>query len=291
MKTKLFFAAFGLFLFSQSIAAQEYHPMLNNSSWILRDYVSCCRLPQTWTIPAGEDVLVGDHTYKKFVNSSSASGNGSFIYLREDEDARKVYSLVNNTEVVLYDFSLLPGDVFEDFNVSVDYVEFNGLSRKRITLTRYDENYNINLTQVWIEGVGSPAHPFKPTINMYNALSSSGGRSVNLVCSFQDGQHIYGADDCETLRLGNDEFDVIETTEILFAPNPVENELTIIASVSLENATFKLFNSQGQLVREVQHMAGYQNIIYKDKLSSGFYFGQLLDSSGNLLKSGKILIK
>lgn len=291
MKTKLFFAAFGLFLFSQSIVAQEYHPMLNNPSWILRDFVNCCRPPQTWTIPAAEDVIIGDHTYKKFIYSTSASGNNnSFVYLREDEDQRKVYSLVNGSEVLLYDFSLLTGDVYEDFNVSVDYIEFNGFTRKRITLTRYEENYDINLTQTWIEGVGSPAHPFRPTINMYNALSSSGGRSVNLVCSFQDGQHIYGAENCETMRLGNDEFDVTDAS-IVFAPNPVQNELTISVAVLLDNATFKLFNSQGQLVREVTHLSGYQNTVYRDKLSSGFYFGQLLDGNGKLLKSGKILIK
>lgn len=291
MKTKLFFAAFGLLSFLQPLTAQEYHPMLNNATWILRDYVSCCRLPQTWVIPPGEAVVIGAYTYKKYVDASSASAsNNSFVYLREDEDARKVYSLVNGIEEVLYDFSLLQGDVYGDFNVDVDQIEINGLTRKRIKLSRYDENYGINLTQTWIEGVGSPAHPFRPTVNMYNALSGSGGRSINLVCSFQDGQHIYGNEDCETLMLGNDEFNTTEVG-IVFAPNPVQNQLTIKSETSLNEATLKLYNLQGQLVREILHLSGNQNTIDSLQLKTGLYFGQLYEKKGKLIKSVKLLVE
>jgi hypothetical protein len=165
--------------------------MLNNSSWILKDYVSF-RPSQTKIIEAGEDVVIDGQTYRKFTDTFSAPGNSNYyVYLREDVDDRKVYKLVNGVEVLLYDFNLFTGDTFGAFDVTSDYISINGEDYKRIVLSRYSEEHQLTFTQTWIEGVGSPAHPFRPSFNMYNGLSASGGHTINLVCSFQDCQHIY----------------------------------------------------------------------------------------------------
>ncbi len=291
MKTKLLLTALLFVAFSGNAFSQEYHPLLNNATWIIRDHVNCCRLPQTKTIEAAVDVVIGSHTYKKFIDPFASSGNSFFyVYLREDEDERRVYSLVNGTEEVLYDFSLLQGDVYGLFTVDVDYIDINGMNRKRITLRRHDEIHDIDLTQTWIEGVGSPAHPFRPACNMYNGLSSSGGRSINLVCSFQDGQHIYGnQDNCEALLLNTDE-NVVTNSVINFAPNPFVNELMIRSETVLQNVTFKLYNMQGQLVREIRNLSGNSVSLNRENLSSGLYFAQLFENN-KLIKTSKLIVQ
>lgn len=289
MKTKLLLTVLLIVTFLQSTFSQSYKPMLNNSSWILKDYVSF-RAPQTKTIEAGEDVEIGSYTYRKFIDPFSAPGNSNHIvYLREDVDERKVYSLVNGEEVLLYDFNLFTGDTFGAFNVVSDYISINNENHKRLVLSRYSEEYQLTFTQTWIEGVGSPAHPFRPTFNMYNGLSGSGGHSINLVCSFQDGQHIYGNSDC-TLELLSTNENVISNAKINFYPNPIVAELSISSDIMLQNATFKLYNMQGQLVREINNLSGNKITVNRENLSTGLYYVQLLENN-KLIKDSKLMVQ
>jgi hypothetical protein len=289
MKTTLVVTAIFLFSFLENTVAQEYHPMLNNSSWILRDYVSCCRPQQTKTVEAGEDVFIGYQNYKKFVDPFAAPNSTNyFVYLREDANERKVYKLVNNEEEILYDFSLEQGDAFGEFTATVDYITINGQDHKKIVLTKYNSNYDLYLTQTWIEGVGSDTHPFKPTFNMYNGLSASGGYSINLVCSFQDGQHVYGNEDCLAM-LNTDEV-AIADFKIDFSPNPVATAFNITATSTLQNATFKLYNLQGQLVKEISNLSGNKVTVSRENLASGLYFAQLFENN-KLVKASKIIVE
>jgi hypothetical protein len=289
MKTTLVVTAIFLFSFLENTVAQEYHPMLNNSSWILRDYVSCCRPQQTKTVEAGEDVFIGYQNYKKFVDPfASPNSTNYFVYLREDANERKVYKLVNNEEEILYDFSLEQGDAFGEFTATVDYITINGQDHKKIVLTKYNSNYDLYLTQTWIEGVGSDTHPFKPTFNMYNGLSASGGYSINLVCSFQDGQHVYGNEDCLAM-LNTDEV-AIADFKIDFSPNPVATAFNITATSTLQNATFKLYNLQGQLVKEISNLSGNKVTVSRENLASGLYFAQLFENN-KLVKASKIIVE
>jgi len=130
-------------------------------------------------------------------------------------------------------------------------------------LSRYSEEHQLTFTQTWIEGVGSPAHPFRPSFNMYNGLSGSGGHSINLVCSFQDGQHVYGNSDCSLDMLSTNE-NIISSTEVSFAPNPVVNEVTINSELMFQNASFKLYNVQGQLVRDINNLSGNKITINRE---------------------------
>jgi hypothetical protein len=289
MKTTLVVTAIFLFSFFENTIAQVYHPMLNNASWILRDYVSCCRPPETKTVEAGEDVYIGNQNYIKFVDPfASPNSTNYYVYLREDVNEKSVYKLVNNQEVILYDFSLEQGDTFGEFTANVDFITINGQDHKRIVLSKYDENYHINLTQTWIEGVGSNAHPFKPNFNMYNGLSSSGGYSIHVVCSFQDGAHVYGNEDCLTMLNTNE----VATADLKidFSPNPVVTAFQINATSTFQNATFKLYNLQGQLVKEISNLSGNKITVSRENWVSGLYFVQLFENN-KLIKTSKIIVE
>ena len=200
MKSNLLFTAIFLLLFAENSFSQEYHPLLNNSSWILSDWVSCCRPPETKTIEEGVDVEIDGNVYKKFIDPFSF--NNPIVYLREDVAERKVYKHVNEEDVLLYDFSLENSNTIEingyTFVATVDYIILNEQPRKRIVLTRVELYNDYVLTQTWIEGVGTNTHPFYPDFNMYIVASTGGGYKIYTKCSFQNGEHFYGNPDCAT---------------------------------------------------------------------------------------------
>lgn len=285
MKAIFFYAIASFFINSELTNAQEYHPMLINSTWIVKDYVSCCRPSQTKTIEAGIDVVIGSQTYKKFVNPFA---NNAIVLLREDLEERKVYTLVGDGEVLLYDFSLEDSATFGEFTATVDYVLVNNESRKRIKLNGFSETYQITLTQTWIEGVGSIDHPLVPDHNMLNAMSASGGYRVKLLCSFQDGAHVYGNTDCLAMTALSTENADFQANQISFSPNPFRNELSIRSEVVLEQATIKVYNSVGQLVRELNNQSGKTIVFNRENLKSGLYFFQLYEN-GTLIKAIKVI--
>lgn len=301
MKAKLLFTLFFLLSFLESAFSQEYHPLLNNPSWIASDWVSCCRMPVVKTFEEGTNVVIGDHTYTKFIDpfpkwSVNPPVLMDTIYLREDIQARKVYKIVDGEDFLLYDFSLEQGDEITvkgvAFTVLVDEVPVDGGTRKRITLQSIPLFHGQHVYQYWIEGVGTNAHPFYPDFYMYApVMSSGGGYRVNTRCSFQNGMHIYGNTEyCITSKsvLANEENELSDS-DIVFSPNPLVDVLTIDAGLALENASVKLYNPQGQLVREIGNLSGKKMTINRENLSSGLYFVQLLEN-GQPVKSAKVLV-
>lgn len=122
--------------------------------------------------------------------------------IREDALTRRIYFRTSETDTdgVLYDFSLEPGDTIlvdnhwllvdnqwytGDINPmicdSVDYVNINGEQKKRIFLNRSDNPEY--LAEIWIDGIGS-------TLGlMYsgsNSIAYEGGKIELLCCSQND---------------------------------------------------------------------------------------------------------
>ena len=277
------------------VFSQEYHPLLNNSSWIIYDWVSCCRPPIVKFIPQGTDVEVGGYTYKKFIDPFAV--DTPFVYLREDVATKKVYKIVNGVDALLYDFNLQTGDVIlqygNTFTATVDTITLNnGMTRKRIKLAS-DEQYcgSARRRQTWIEGVGSDSHPFYPQHNGFIVCSAGGGWRINTRCSFQGGEHIYGESDCPELMdtmLGLGEFEDGHS-QIRFFPNPVSAELNIESDTAFIDARIMLYNSIGQLVRESSKQSGNRIVLNRGQLGSGLYFVQLYEQE-KLVKTAEIMV-
>ncbi len=297
MKATLSLVAFFLLTSATTVFSQDYHPLLNNSQWLLYDWSSAGTYSEELMIEPAEDVIIGSHAYKKFMDpfpSYNASAHLIHeVYLREDVAARKVYKIVGGSEMLLYDFSLENSNSINQygntFTATVDYVVVNRGSRKRITLTSIAQYCGENLTQVWIEGVGSDKHPFYPNYGMYNVCSASGGTMVFTKCSFQNGEHVFGNPDCSSsIPLGTVESD-ITSDAITIAPNPFISELSIESEIAFSGASLKLYNAVGQVVREISNLSGQRIILSRENLSSGLYFMQLFEK-GKLVKSSKVLL-
>ncbi|HRG18434.1 MAG TPA: T9SS type A sorting domain-containing protein [Flavobacterium lutivivi] len=288
MKTKIFIIALFFISFKNEILSQEYHPLLNNSAWIVYDWVSCCTPSQDWAITEEEEVVIGSHVYKKFIHTFKDSYSPTFV--REDVATKKVYKIVNGVDTLLYDFGLNEGDTITQYGntfvAHVDYVDLPIGSRKRITLQSIEQYCDQSVTQVWIEGVGSNKHPFYPNYNMYNVCSSGGGYNIATRCSFQNGERVFGSD-CPMSLLGvNTNF---ESRKIEFFPNPFSRQLNITTSTDFENASLKLFNSVGQLVMEKNNLNGKSISIERENLSNGIYLVELLQE-GNVLTKSKLIV-
>jgi hypothetical protein len=142
-------------------------------------------------------------------------------YLFEDMVTQKVYYIdVNNDEVLLYDFSLVEGDVFEYKEVTkVDSIQLlDGTYRKRIG---FRDGYNS-----WIEGIGSIKGGLLRDTRNYLKNETEAW----LLCYYENDSLLYMNDNFDTCNLSffyND----IETFEKsicpLIYPNPFSQKLSI----------------------------------------------------------------
>lgn len=280
MKIKLLLYAFLFIAISQKIFSQPYAPFLNNSSWNVTVYDFSWA--QNYTINPGTDVVIGSYTYKKITDPVF----GDDVYLREDVAAKKVYTLKSGTEELLYDFSLPVSGVFftpyGNYTVmSITTVNVNGGTRRRFNL----DNGFFGLT--WIEGVGNPEYPLRPD---YELPSDP---VILLGCSAQNGIAVYnvgvanGGTPIDCSMLGIDENHL--GSNISFSPNPFTTELQINSETELENTTLKMFNSLGQMVKEVKDISLQNYTLYRDNLKSGLYFIQLLQNN-KIISYKKIII-
>lgn len=265
--------------FMESAFSQAYVPMLD-SSWNLA--IASFTGVRNSIINPGINVVIGSNTYKKFMDGSIE------VFLREDNITRKVYRRVNNVDQLLYDFSLGNGSSVTlsngyTYTVTVSTVNVNGGTRKKLSL------YHVVLpNETWIEGVGSSNHPLKP----YYEMPSD--PYVYLTCSSQNGINIYNhgiangqptPTNCSMLSIG----ELFTSRKINFYPNPFKTVLTISTESTFENATLKIFNSIGQLVKEDKNLNGKQFTITRDNIASGIYFSQLFEAE-KLLVSTKLII-
>jgi len=288
MKTKLLFITLVLLAFNATTQAQGYVPMLNNSTWNIT--VAGFGGAQDFVVNPATDVTIGPSTYKKFFDPIF----GTDVYLREDIAAKKVYRRVNNADQLLYDFSLQLNDhiVLADGNDYVVYaitnINVNGGQRRSFYLIHFIGTFAGN-SETWVEGVGSNRHPLKP---QFELLSDP---YVYLTCSAQDGVNIYNhniangqptATDCS--MLGTNQVRFIKPT-VTFSPNPFTTELTIASEITLENATLKMYNTVGQLVKQLDQLNGHKITVARENLKSGMYFIQL-EQKGKQVYTSKIVV-
>lgn len=277
---------------SGNVTAQEYIPMINNTSWnvVVRDqlgavtYKSVVQTPQSRTF--------GNFTYKRFV--STIFGNEE-IFMREDVQAKKVYRYNYDSsgmvDELMFDFSLQVGESIVLGN-GVTYIVrqispvqmANGTQGRTFALSANQAGYT---NEIWIEGVGNTNHPLKAAYEL-----NSDPVLMN-TCASQNGVGIFNrgmmnggtALPCQP-PLSIDE---IVSQNISLYPNPFSKTATITFGKHIENATLQFTNSIGQVVKEMKQVSGQEIQINRDNLGNGLYFVRLL-TDGETLAVKKIII-
>lgn len=82
---------------------------------------------------------------------------------------------------------------------------------------------------------------------------------------------------------------VDELKKVYVFPNPFSFTSTLHSEIELKNAVLTLYNSYGQLVRNIEKVSGFTYIIYRDNLPAGIYYLGLSQGPKNLLKE-KVVI-
>lgn len=91
---------------------------------------------------------------------------------------------------------------------------------------------------------------------------------------------------------GQNNLDTIEySNEKLFSifPNPFKTSTTIKTNSNLKNATLNMYNSYGQIVKQVNNLSGQTVFLSRDNLSSGLYY-IILTEENKLVALEKLLI-
>lgn len=272
-----------LLLFNLNSFSQDYFPFLDNSSWTI--LISNFDGVQTDNYTEIGDVTVGNFVYKKCQNPS-----GHEILIREDVAEKKVYKLIDGVDVLLYDFSLQVSDNItladgENYQVqSITNINVNGGQRRQFYLRNLDPFWP---GEYWVEGVGRRTHPLLAKNEFFT------DPEFYLLCSYQNGINIFNEGIANGGNPSNCSLSVEEQNKLFkkinFAPNPFSTELIISSRENLTNSSVKIYNSLGQIIKQINNLNGNEIILKRENLNSGIYLIQLFENE-KLLTSNKIII-
>lgn len=277
------------------INAQDYKPMITDGSeWdVYYTYEMFWNEHHTIT----GDSIVNENNYK-VLNLGSIVWDNQPILLREDTISKKVFQLIDeNTERLIFDFSLEIGASFIDFTYetpmvfTVDVISnqldlnlnSNGFSDFEMTGDRkvYYLSSSVGVEKIWIEGIGNP----------YGLIYSSYQSGI-LLCHFdREGVHDfkvtgYSVDSC----LGDVWSGVKEIEKSLFniSPNP-STGLFFLDNKEKEDLAVEIFDTYGKLVFSDRFTNSSRNELDLRYLPSNIYI--LKTETKNKIEAIKIVIK
>lgn len=94
--------------------------------------------------------------------------------------------------------------------------------------------------------------------------------------------------DCNDLVAGVENLG-IEKKDFFISPNPFSNQTNIFTKENLINADIKIYNSCGQIVKEIKNISGQPIALYRENMTNGLYFIQLAQDNTIILNE-KLLI-
>ena len=212
-----------------------------------------------YTVPAPGPPLPGQF-YGKFYA-------GAF---RQDIPNRKVYLHKNGVDKLAYDFNLKVGDTLKTclstfgsdgvHITSIDSVLVGNKYHKAFN-TQCGSNYKL------IEGIGSTFGAFEPIFCRFEQGS-------DLNCVRIGTKSVWPSPSpytCNLVALSlPDNF--IKTNKVVISQNPFSNETTLTFKTVLNKVNLIIYNSAGQLVKQVKNISGESYILNRDNLESGIYF-------------------
>ena len=222
----------------------------------------------------GEDSILNNIEYKKLFTFTQELPNRVLKGLIREDSTRKVWykRIVDENEVLLYDFSLVAGDSLKIGFDTLDYYYvdsvttciINGNQRRKYWISDYDWQ------ETWIEGIGSNR-------GIINSASATivGGWSW-LLCVSDSGELIYSNPNFESCYLV-DGIDELEDPVFHIYPNPAKNLLNINNSRNNEIESILLINVSGKIIKRFDSRKTRLDI---SDINSGLYFLRVFYKNG-----------
>jgi hypothetical protein len=240
------------------------------------------------------DTLINGENYTKLFSDLAVGYNPYYEgAYRVDVVNSRVYFIDSfyNTEGLLYDFSLVPGDTIPITNgsdtsfhvVCLDTATLviNNILHLALHIFSYDDYDNTCYT-VWVKGIGSMKHPLETEMFCAEDWFET---SYFLNCFFYKDEEIYHNPDnpffegCYGQWVGIDD---LQTEKLYLSPNPV----TDIAQIISANRANEIFNYQvldvlGRIESERYNMPLNEIRIDPKNLKNGIHILKLHSLSDN----------
>ncbi|NUM32520.1 MAG: T9SS type A sorting domain-containing protein [Bacteroidetes bacterium] len=144
---------------------------------------------------------------------------------------------------------------FKSFSVDTFAYTHNGFGSAYSSFNKIDEN---NFYLVWLSN-----DTVNNKINIYERLIK--------------------------LNTTNGSYPLTKIVNAFIYPNPFSTQTVLHTSFILKNATFYIYNSCGQIVKQIKDINGQEILICRNNLNSGLYFYKLVYAD-NQTETGKFII-
>lgn len=279
------FLALTNYIYSQSFVQE-------NKTW---NVVECINLGGCWTqtFKLQGDTAIGQYDYKKLHNTYDTTLNIWWPYgaMREVDNQIFFYLFENETEVLLYDFNLNPGDTFITFHNSIEYqncpieIEVYSIDSVYLENGELKQRFNFSDGEVWISGIGSMnglvyVGVDQCIFDMYYGLS----------CCHENDELIYqssGFDNCFINTVGLNENSTIKKYSV--HPNPFSQ--STVLKFDYENSqtySLQIVNTNGQLVYKFDDINSGEVTIQGKQFNQGIYFYRLTGNNYEIAR-GKLI--
>ncbi len=241
------------------------------------------------------DTAIGQTEYKKLyaTNDTTLSSWNKYGALRENENKVYFYLFANETEVLLYDFSLNVGESFISTHNSIEYqacpIEMEVSLIDTVTIENGEQRQRRYFSngEVWISGIGSLNGLVY--VGVYQCVFDI---SYELSCCHENEDLLFQStsfNNCLVNTVGLNE--KVSKINHAICPNPFSNTTILNFDFSgSQTYSLQIFNSTGQLVKNVNQINAGKIEISGNELTSGIYF-YLLTNDKNEIASGKLIKK
>ena len=225
------------------------------------------------------------YTYPTPTNPGYPYGKFYRGAFRQDIPNRKVYLFDNGRDTLAYDFNLNVGDTLKSILscaavriVSIDSVLVGNNYHKAFTYDLGGPPY-----YKFIEGIGSTHGP------------------LQLFCPFE------GGSDLQCVRIGTNTVwpspssyncglvtlslldNFIKTNKVVISQNPFSNETTLTFKTVLNKVNLIIYNSAGQVVKQIKNISGQSYILNRENLETGIYFLRVSENN-DIIATEKFII-
>lgn len=220
--------------------------------------------------------VLDDRNYHELLRSFEPDENeweGTNVFFAQEGNKIYHYNDSRDTSIVVYDYSLEEGDVFNDFYsgniMSVEKVDsFELLSGQKVKQIAFEDCVDLK----WIEGWGSRGFGL-----MHFDYNCTWDLWYLMTCGVEDGiTQISNLDSCWFFGIGTGLPSINENANYIY-PNPATDQI-IINSGSKTFSSFKIYNVNGILVAQGE----YKEVIDISHLPKGMMLLQLDNDVGTM---------
>jgi hypothetical protein len=245
----------------------------------------------TQTFMVMGDTAIGQFDYKKvyYTYNTTLTNWVIFCATRETEDQVFLYNFYTETEQLLYDFNLVPGDTFVSIISNPSFscqVELMLISIDTVTLTNGEQKRRFIFDEdVWIESVGSLIGLFY--VGVYQCIIDMW---FDLSCCHLNDELIYKSPaypSCYVNTVGVPEQD--HQPKHIVYPNPFSQAAVFeFDYLPCKNYRLQIINVNGQVVSDISDINSGKVLINGGPLLPGIYFYRLMNED-NVIGSGKFI--